>query len=296
MRPDQWVLNLTASGISIFVILAFGFLVSRERYKKVRLSLALHDAHLEIRAKSDKLEEALFDAEKANRQVKDEYRLRERFLRSISHDLHQPISALGLFLHQLTRAKPPMQLMDVIDNCHSCIRSANEIIENVSQLAWHSGQIQVRHEGVFELGTLFDRLAIEFLPQAQARGTTLRAVQSSLNLMADERVVERILRNFLSNAVRVTNRGKVIIGARRHGTQVAILCIDTGPGIHEEEQEAIFAEFYQIQGDTSEASGTLGLGLSIAKELSDLIGAEVIVRSKPGRGSTFGITLPLCRI
>lgn len=293
-RPDQWMINITACGISILVILGFGIAVNKEHYQKTRVRLALQNANVEIESKSEKLEQALLMADEATHRVKEEYRLRERLLWCVSHDLRQPVNALGLFLHQLTKAELPTQLSKIVYDCRNCARSANEIIESISQLAWHSGQIEARSDVEFDLGFLFNRLKVEFYPQAQAKGTALRVKSTSLRVVGDERLIERILRNFLSNAVRVTGRGgAVVVGARRHGIQIKVLCFDTGPGIAECEQSKIFKAFYQPREAAAGIPGTLGLGLSIAKELADLIDAELIMRSTRGRGSMFGIILPL---
>ena len=292
---DHGSLYITASGICILVTLGFGYTINRQHQHRTELRFALQKANVEIESKSAKLRQALIAADEANCRVKREYKLRERLLRSVSHDLRQPISALGLFLRQLTKQELPKQVGDLISKCRLSATSANEIIDSITQQSWHSGQVRIRYDDEFDLGPLLNRLVTELRHEAQSRGTKIQIVFTSLRVSADERLVERIMRNFLSNAVRVTNQGRVLVGARRRGTYAEILCFDTGPGFCDSEREQIFEEFYQIRSAKLEQCGSLGLGLSIVKELADQIGARIIVRSRAGRGSVFGIVLPLVR-
>ena len=289
--PEDWGVYAAASCFCILVILGFGYTVFRQNEEQARLHLSLLAANEEINTKSKRLEQALIEADKANKRIQQEYGYRERVLRAVGHDLRQPINALDLFLYQLSKAGIDKTAFEIVNMCRDCTRSASKIIESLSQMAWLSGKIIPDIDQPLVLTPLFRRLCTEFQTEAAVKGIRIRSVPCSLLAIADDRLVERILRNYLSNAVRHTNQGGILLGARRRRHKVEVLCIDTGPGIPEEEQERIFEEFYQTRTESDQTPGMLGMGLAIVKELAELIEAEVLIRSDVGKGSTFGLVL-----
>jgi len=145
----------------------------------------------------------------------------------------------------------------------------------------------------FELGAMLDRLRMDFEPEAFERGLTLRIVPTPVYLFSDPVLVERILRNLVSNAIRYTKAGGVLVGVRRRGKEASLEVWDTGIGIPPEQQDRVFEEFYQLANPERNSKKGLGLGLSIVKRLVNLLGAQVDLRSAPGRGSVFKVRLPL---
>ena len=296
MRADQWLSDSVVAGTSMLVIIGFGVALNAQIRQQVRLRLALWDAGGQIQAEAQRLERALVATEEAGLRIKQDYQERERFLQSIGHDFRQPIHALDLLLYQLSRTKLPNSLVGIVGACRRCAITVIQAIESISHLAWITGRVDVHCDEHFMLSPVFERLRIEFLTEASVKKTSIRIVHTSIRARADERLVERILRNFLSNAVRHTECGTILLGARRRGQNVEVLCVDTGPGISDVKREEIFEEFYQIREGDATAPGMLGMGLPIVKKLADLMNAKITLRSPSGNGSAFGIVLPMASV
>ena len=148
----------------------------------------------------------------------------------------------------------------------------------------------VRAEVVnFPINDLLGRLRDEFAYHAHAQGLVLRVVPCSLTIQSDPRLLEQMIRNLLSNALKYTRRGKVLLGCRRRAGMLSIEVWDTGVGIPDEELQAIFEEYHQLDNAARERSRGLGLGLSIVQRLGTLLGHRIRVRSRPGKGSVFAI-------
>ena len=145
----------------------------------------------------------------------------------------------------------------------------------------------------FPINDLLDRLRDEFTYHAQAKGLALRVVPCGLSIHSDPRLLEQMIRNLLSNALKYTKRGKVLLGCRRRKGMLSIEIWDTGIGIPDEELQAIFEEYHQLDNAARERSRGLGLGLSIVQRLGNLLGHRVRVRSHPGKGSVFAIEVML---
>ncbi|HET8585214.1 MAG TPA: hybrid sensor histidine kinase/response regulator, partial [Casimicrobiaceae bacterium] len=145
------------------------------------------------------------------------------------------------------------------------------------------------------LGALFARIRTEFAPQAAARGLMLRIVPTRLVVDSDATLLERIVGNLVANGIRYTSRGSVLLGARRCGARVAIDVVDTGIGIATPHRQRIFEEFYRVKDDTrpSQARRGMGLGLAIVRRFADLLGHEIVLDSREGRGSRFRVLVPV---
>jgi CheY-like chemotaxis protein len=145
----------------------------------------------------------------------------------------------------------------------------------------------------FSVSRLLERVETIFAETARVKGLRFRVVQSDAWVASDPILLERILLNLVSNAVRYTERGGVVIGCRHRGNELRIDVCDTGAGIPEDQHQRIFAEFYQLAGTGQERSGGLGLGLAIVDRLGRLLGHSVDLDSRPGRGSRFSLSVPL---
>jgi CheY-like chemotaxis protein len=144
-----------------------------------------------------------------------------------------------------------------------------------------------------DLGALVSRLAVEYEPKAASKGLEFRVAPQPLGALADPNLLERTLRNLIENALRYTGKGGVLVGIRRRNAFVRIDVIDTGVGIPADRQTEIFEEFHQLHNPGRDLEQGLGLGLAIVARLANLMGAQVEVDSKPGRGSRFSLLLPL---
>ena len=152
-----------------------------------------------------------------------------------------------------------------------------------------------RKWSTFPIEDLLERLRTEFAYHAAARSLGWRVVACGLSVHSDPRLLEQMIRNLLSNAMKYTERGGVLLGCRRQGDKLRIEVWDTGRGIPERELKAIFEEFHQLDNAARERSRGLGFGLAIVQRLADLLGHSVDVRSRPGKGSVFAVEVPLGR-
>jgi two-component system CheB/CheR fusion protein len=218
---------------------------------------------------------------------------KSRFLAAASHDLRQPLQTLSLLrgiLAKRIKDESGSRLVAKLDETLSAMSGMLNTLLDINQL--EAGI--VRPEIVeFPIGSLLDRLKTEFAYHATAKELDWRVVASGLVVRSDPRLLEQTLRNLLANAVKYTERGKVLLGCRRRGDKLRIEVWDTGIGIPAGQLEAIFEEFHQLDNAARERNRGLGLGLSIVQRISDLLGNTIDVRSWPGRGSVFAVEVPL---
>ena len=217
---------------------------------------------------------------------------KSKFLAAASHDLRQPIHALMLFvaaLRQEVLAPSQRQLVNRMDASIQAMESLFNALLDISKL--DAGVVTPRLEA-FALTSLLAKLNNDYAPVAEAKGLRFRVRESSAWAVTDPTLLERMLRNLVENAVRYTQQGGVVVGARRRGTTVAIEVWDTGPGIPADRQADIFQEFCQLDNPERDREKGLGLGLAIVDRLSRLVRHPVKLISRLGRGSRFTIELP----
>ncbi len=235
---------------------------------------------LRVRARTTELEQAKIEAERASE-------AKTRFLAAVSHDLVQPLNAAQLLTHSLGGQlidHPGRESLHQISGALAATERLLEGLLDISRL--DAGGLQPRISR-FPLDELFAQLNGEFSILAHQRGLRLDYVPTSVWVESDPQLLRRILQNFLSNAVRYTGEGRILIGARRQGGQVLAGVWDTGPGIDERHRVAIFEEFHRLQSDRH-APG-LGLGLAIADRMARLLDHQLLLYSTPGRGAMFGV-------
>ncbi|MGH8782418.1 hybrid sensor histidine kinase/response regulator [Paraburkholderia sp.] len=219
-----------------------------------------------------------------------------RFFAAASHDLRQPLHAIGLLAASLndpaaSREQHEKTAAHIVNN----VDALNQLFNQVLDLARiESGVTQVIRMH-FRLSELFERVGNQYWPQAAAKGLALRIAPTSIVLHDDPVLLERVLSNLLSNAVRYTEQGAIWMGFRRAGRRAGgvIEVRDSGIGIPPDEQEHIFEEFYQVANPQRDARQGHGLGLPTVKRLIGLLGSELQLRSLPGRGSVFRFGVPL---
>src|ERR1700733_3740179 len=223
---------------------------------------------------------------------------KSRFLAAASHDLRQPLQTLHLLqglLAKVVEGEAAQKLIARFDQTLAGMSGMLNTLLDINQI--DSGSVRVE-KATFPIDDLFDVLRDEFACHAEDQNVALHVMPCSLSIRSDPRLLEQMIRNLLSNALKYTKRGKVLLGCRRRNGKVGIKICDTGPGIPEEELHAIFEEYRQLDNAARERSQGLGLGLSIIKGLGNLLEHRVYVRSQPGSGSVFGIELelPECRV
>ena len=228
----------------------------------------------------------------AKREADDANASKTRFLAAASHDILQPLNAARLYatsLAERTREGPEATLAENVD---ASLDAVEEILTTLLDISrFDAGAMKPRLATV-ALGPVFAQLAREFEPSAAAKGLRLRVRPTDLAVRTDRQMLRRLLQNLISNAVKYTPAGTVLVGARRDGTGTVRLEVrDTGLGIPETSQAAIFREFQRLPAGAKAARG-LGLGLSIVERIGIALDAPVVVASAPERGSTFRVTLP----
>ncbi|WP_430464211.1 PAS-domain containing protein [Tabrizicola sp.] len=231
------------------------------------------------------LEDALAQAERANAS-------RSRFVAAASHDLLQPLSAAKLFLSSVPETDLPAQVTEAIAKAQNALVSVEGILAallDISRLESGKAALTV---GPIAIGRLLAQLADEFAPLAAAKGLRLTVRPCEAVVLSDAGYLRRILQNLIGNAIRYTERGRVVVAARTRGAMLRLEVWDTGPGIPEAEQENIFKEFHRIAARASASEG-LGLGLAIVDRAAALLGHPLGLSSRPGRGTVFMLQVPL---
>ncbi|WP_331695182.1 NahK/ErcS family hybrid sensor histidine kinase/response regulator [Pseudomonas sp. ZY71] len=235
------------------------------------------------------LTEAKGTAEAANQS-------KTRFLAAVSHDLMQPLNAARLFSAALSHQDDGLssEAQKLVQHLDSSLRSAEDLISDLLDISrLENGKINPDRKP-FAVNELFDILGAEFKALAQEQGLTFRVRGSHLRIDSDIKLLRRILQNFLTNAFRYA-KGPVLLGVRRRGGELCLEVWDRGPGIPEDKQQVIFEEFKRLDSHQTRAEKGLGLGLAIADGLCRVLGHTLRVRSWPGRGSVFSVSVPLAR-
>jgi two-component system CheB/CheR fusion protein len=218
---------------------------------------------------------------------------KSRFLAAASHDLRQPLQTLALLQGLLAKrvvGEKKKRLVDRIDEALGAMTGMLNTLLDINQIEVGAVKAELADISVNEL---FDRLRDELTYHAQAAGLALRVLPCALFIRSDPRLLEQMIRNLLSNALKYTQRGKVLVGCRRRGGKLRIEIWDTGIGIPTSELQTIFEEYRQLDNAARQRSHGLGLGLSIVKSLGELLGHRIRVRSLQGKGSVFSIEVPL---
>jgi signal transduction histidine kinase len=235
------------------------------------------------------LTEAKGTAESANQS-------KTRFLAAVSHDLMQPLNAARLFSAALSHQDDGLssEAQKLVHHLDSSLRSAEDLISDLLDISrLENGKINPDPKP-FVLNELFDILGAEFQALARDQGLKFRVRGSTLRVDSDIKLLRRILQNFLTNAFRYA-LGPVLLGVRRRKGELCLEVWDRGPGIPEDKRQVIFEEFKRLDSHQTRAEKGLGLGLAIADGLCRVLGHSLQVRSWPGRGSVFSVSVPLAQ-
>ncbi|MFZ3083286.1 ATP-binding protein [Rhodoferax ferrireducens] len=247
----------------------------------------------------DELEQRIATATQALREKKEEAetatRAKSRFLAAASHDLRQPMHALGLFVARLAQLPHDAPTTHLIGNLEASVQALQELLDgllDVSRLEAQAVQVQLRP---FPLADLFEQLRASLALTAQQKGLRLRVRPTQVWVLSDSALLHRVLLNLLSNALRYTHTGGVLLACRSgaDGQHVRIEVWDTGIGIAPEHQSAVFKEFYQIGNSERDRNKGQGLGLSIVEHSARLLGYPLQMRSSLGCGTRFSLCVPL---
>ncbi|KJZ50882.1 MULTISPECIES: hybrid sensor histidine kinase/response regulator NahK/ErcS' [Pseudomonas] len=302
----SYVPNRLASGevVGIFVLI-------RDITERRRTAEALHQAYqnLELRVRErtaelttlndqllreiderrlveSRLREAKQEAEQANLS-------KTKFLAAVSHDLLQPLNAARLFTSALLERREPMSSEILVRNVSNSLEDVENLLGTLVDISKLDAGVIKADIAPFALSELLDNLAAEYTQVARSEGLQLHFIGCSALVRSDIQLLARILRNLLSNAIRYTYSGRVVLGCRRHHQCLTIEVWDSGMGIAEHRLEEIFQEFKRGDVQRPDQDRGLGLGLAIVEKIAGILGHPIHVRSWPGRGSMFSVEVPL---
>ncbi|MDC7818928.1 MULTISPECIES: hybrid sensor histidine kinase/response regulator NahK/ErcS' [Pseudomonas] len=302
----SYVPNRLANGevVGIFVLI-------RDITERRRTAEALHQAYqnLELRVRErtaelttlnqqllreieersrveSRLREAKAEAERANLS-------KTKFLAAVSHDLLQPLNAARLFTSALLERRDPQASSALVRNVSNSLEDVENLLGTLVDISKLDAGVIKADIAPFALSELLENLAAEYVQVARSEGLELHFVACSALVRSDIQLLARILRNLLSNAIRYTRQGRVVLGCRRQGRWLSIEVWDSGMGIAAERLEEIFQEFKRGEEQRPDQDRGLGLGLAIVEKIAGILGHRIGVRSWPGRGSVFSVQVPI---
>lgn len=256
-----------------------GYLTELQRRK-------LFETETHVRVEMEKALAARREADLANV-------AKSRFLAAVSHDLRQPIHAQGLFLNVLARTELTAKQREIVANVGAASAAAGDMLHTLMDFSRIEAGAVTPSARAFLLQPLLNRIEKEFSSQADAKGLRYRSRETRLAVHSDPALVEMILRNLVSNAIRYTRRGGILLACRKRGGAAVLEVFDTGIGIAASQHEEVFREFHQLGNPERDRRKGLGLGLSIVKGLAQRLGHPLGLDSVPGRGSVFRLALPV---
>lgn len=286
--PAYWAIGIA---VALYVVTLMGQAYNSSR--TVRNSIQLRFDNLELiqqlSAASEKAAKALTSAERANAE-------KSRFLAAASHDLRQPIHAQGLFLEVLQTTNLSRHQRELVNSISSATNATTEMLHTLLDYSRIEAGVVEPQPRAFRLQTLLSKIENELAPQANAKGLLYRSPETHAVVYSDPALIELIIRNLVSNAIRYTHRGGVLVVCRKQQFRLSLEIWDSGIGIAPSQFENIFSEFQQLGNSERDRQKGLGLGLAIVRKMVNLLGLELHLASRPGRGSVFKLSLPLTQV
>lgn len=280
--------NALAIG-SLFYLISI-LLMARNSSREISAAINLRFANIalmeQLQVKTEIAETAQRDAEQANT-------AKSKFLAAASHDLRQPIHAQGLFLEVLSRTEQTPHQQELLASARAASEASGEMLNTLLDFSRIDAGVIEPQLQPFHLQPLLNKIENELAPQADAKTIVYRSRETHVAVQSDPILLELILRNLVSNAIRYTERGGVLVACRQRSSQAVIEIWDTGIGIAPEYQQEVFREFHQLGNPERDRHKGLGLGLAIADGLARTLGHRLSLASTPPRGSVFRLALPI---
>ncbi len=271
--------------------------ISERRIAEIALKETNETLEERVKERTQKLSDLNQDLMQAKQIAEQANASKTRFLAAASHDLLQPLNAARLFTsalaHQVKEENPEQYRMTT--NIDGSLKAAEELLSTLLDISKLDAGALLPNLTTFKLATILKPLKAEFGALTNDRGLHLDVINSSAIVKSDAQMLRRIVQNFLSNASRYTQHGKILLGCRRLKDSIRIEVWDTGPGIPEEKLSEIFQEFKRLdhpERHNKESEKGLGLGLSIADRMSRVLKHQIRVRSWPGQGTVFSVEVP----
>jgi signal transduction histidine kinase len=249
--------------------------------------------HLTLRNAEEKFAREHEHVQDKSRQLEIANKYKSHYIASASHDLRQPLHALNMFVGQLQRETDRTKRSQLVERIDATVSSMNELFGGLLDMTKLEAGILEPHVTEFSVARLLRRIETTFSDAAHEKGLRLRVIATRAWVRSDVILLERMLLNLVSNAVRYTARGGIVVGCRRRGAHLRFDVCDTGPGIPEDQQVKIFEEHYQVLEAEPDRGGGLGLGLAIVDRLGNLLAHPIELASRPNRGTRFSVLVPL---
>ncbi|MFM9972614.1 MAG: hybrid sensor histidine kinase/response regulator [Burkholderiales bacterium] len=281
-----WLLDDPAyNAFAVISVLYLGVLIAQSRNSALasRATIELRFENIELIRRA---EAARIEAEEANL-------AKSKFLAAAGHDLRQPIHAQGLFLDVLSRTDLDTRQRELVTHISAASDASIDMLNTLLDFSRIEAGVIVPKLQTFRLQHFLNLIEREFEPQADGKGLAYRSRETALEARSDPAILALILRNLVSNAIRYTDHGGVLVACRRRGGHAVLEVWDTGMGIAVEQQAEIFKEFHQLGNPERDRRKGLGLGLAIAQGLARTLGHDLSLASTPQRGSVFRLALPI---
>jgi Na+/proline symporter/signal transduction histidine kinase/ActR/RegA family two-component response regulator len=244
-----------------------------------------------VRERTKELTRLNTELERAKAEADDANVSKTRFVAAASHDILQPLNAARLYVTSLIERQRAGEDADLVRNVDASLEAVEEIFAALLDISRLDTGAMKPEMTDFRIDELLQRLEMEFVPLAREKGLALKFMPCALTVRSDRRLLRRLLQNLVSNAIKYTPAGSVLVGCRRHGARLRIEVYDTGIGIPQGKRRAVFKEFHRLDQGARVARG-LGLGLSIVERIARVLDCEVTLKSDAGRGSRFSVEVP----
>ena len=291
-----WLLDdATYGAFGVISLMYLGVLMvqTRNSSRSAFAAIKLRFENLELMGEAD---QARQEAEQARLQAEAANTAKSKFLAAASHDLRQPIHAQGLFLNVLMHTDLTAEQRSLVSNISTASSATAEMLDTLLDFSRIEAGVVSPRIQAFSLQDLLNKIEREFEAQADAKGLTYRSRETPLLVQSDPALVELILRNLVSNAIRYSDAGGLLVACRKRGTQAVLEVWDTGIGIAPEQQAEVFREFHQVGNPERDRRKGLGLGLAIARGLANTLGHALHLQSVPQRGTVFRLVVPLATV
>ncbi len=236
--------------------------------------------------KSAEAEATAASLEVSNQRIKD-------LFGSAAHDLRQPLQAMAIFVDTLRKKTRDAEQLAILEKLKQAMQNLSSLFVEILDVSRYDFDLSVAGTQPTSIKQLLSKVYLEFEALAQQKGLKIRFHSGNYTVLAHGALLERIIRNLLSNAIRYTDQGGILLGCRRRGDWLAIEIWDTGRGIPANKQEQIFSKFVQVSDEDREKRGGFGLGLAIVRQFVDSLGYDLTLRSSVGKGSVFRLMVPL---